>query len=589
MSAVEPPFISYAQNQEDVLLWRVFKGCSDGFYVDVGAAHPEWESVTKAFYDRGWRGINLEPNPHFHTLLETHRPRDINICALAGGEDGERELHIVGKSGLSTATGEYVDLLVENGHVVTDRLVSKMVRLDDVLRKQGVRDIHFLKIDAEGMEKEVLDGCSFSAFRPKVLVIEATLPETNLHRSDGMRDDLASRDYKFVFFDGLNDYFVASECCELAVELDRPVNILDSYRRASEVYLEDRLARLERGDGQMKAHHGTGDTVNPQHGQIGNLKNGDETKTGLVNKSIDRELKEEDVAWAYRHFFKRDPESQKIVHWHLTKSRNLRQLVEVFTGSEEYQYKKYNHVPPLEDQAELHYFFHIHKTGGMSVHEYLQDAVPENKLLPGYHAEDIINNRNLYSYSYLSGHFGRAPMSIKGRRLRMATVLRDPVQRGWSNYRHAQRLTNYDLDKETNGVSNKKIHEEAQLKSLDDFLSDPIGATLFGNVQSFQLAMLSSSPMAMLMQWGVRGINEEKLYDLAMQGLAKMELVGTTEKLEIFISGLADIWSLPKPMKKYKVNSDPNQNPKELTEDQIERIKKLCAVDIRIYEQMSKM
>lgn len=229
MSAAETPFISYAQNQEDVLLWRVFKDLPDGFYVDVGAAHPEWESVTKAFYDRGWRGINFEPNPHFYSMLEKERTRDINICALAGGENGERELHIVGNSGLSTASREGVDVLRAHNHEVTSRIVSKVVRIDDILRDQGVLDIQFFKIDAEGMEKEVLKGCSFTEFRPKILVIESTIPETNILRDDGIREDLASQGYAFVLFDGLNDYFVAIECQNLSEELNRPVNILDNY------------------------------------------------------------------------------------------------------------------------------------------------------------------------------------------------------------------------------------------------------------------------------------------------------------------------------------------------------------------------
>ena len=54
-------FISYAQNFEDVILRRALKDIEKGFYVDVGAHDPVIDSVTKAFYDLGWRGINIEP------------------------------------------------------------------------------------------------------------------------------------------------------------------------------------------------------------------------------------------------------------------------------------------------------------------------------------------------------------------------------------------------------------------------------------------------------------------------------------------------------------------------------------------------
>jgi hypothetical protein len=55
--------ISYAQNREDILLWRALRDLSGGFYIDVGAEDPTQNSVTRAFYERGWHGINVEPVP----------------------------------------------------------------------------------------------------------------------------------------------------------------------------------------------------------------------------------------------------------------------------------------------------------------------------------------------------------------------------------------------------------------------------------------------------------------------------------------------------------------------------------------------
>jgi len=37
------------------MLERLFRGESEGFYVDVGAWDPRRQSVTKHFYDKGWR------------------------------------------------------------------------------------------------------------------------------------------------------------------------------------------------------------------------------------------------------------------------------------------------------------------------------------------------------------------------------------------------------------------------------------------------------------------------------------------------------------------------------------------------------
>ncbi|HZY84782.1 MAG TPA: hypothetical protein VFE78_08120, partial [Gemmataceae bacterium] len=60
MGGERKPMISYAQNGEDVLLGRLFGGQPDGFYVDVGASDPTDLSLTRHFYERGWRGVNVE-------------------------------------------------------------------------------------------------------------------------------------------------------------------------------------------------------------------------------------------------------------------------------------------------------------------------------------------------------------------------------------------------------------------------------------------------------------------------------------------------------------------------------------------------
>src|SRR5580700_8067787 len=94
--------ISYAQNFEDVLLDRLFENRDSGFYVDVGAMDPVHDSVTKAFYDRGWRGINIEPHPQFYERLVAERSRDINLNVAVGDVEETRTLYAFPGEGLST-------------------------------------------------------------------------------------------------------------------------------------------------------------------------------------------------------------------------------------------------------------------------------------------------------------------------------------------------------------------------------------------------------------------------------------------------------------------------------------------------------
>ena len=95
-------FVSYAQNYEDVVLWRALRDVECGFYVDVGAGDPTIDSVTRAFYERGWSGINVEPSEPYFTALESERPRDVNLRVLSGARAGVRTLHVMEGTGLST-------------------------------------------------------------------------------------------------------------------------------------------------------------------------------------------------------------------------------------------------------------------------------------------------------------------------------------------------------------------------------------------------------------------------------------------------------------------------------------------------------
>ncbi len=82
------PMISYAQNDENVLLRRIFPDAADGCFIDVDATDPVFHSVTKHFSDRGWRGINVEPIPEMHQLIHEGRPRDVNLNLVVSGREG---------------------------------------------------------------------------------------------------------------------------------------------------------------------------------------------------------------------------------------------------------------------------------------------------------------------------------------------------------------------------------------------------------------------------------------------------------------------------------------------------------------------
>jgi FkbM family methyltransferase len=227
-------FISYAQNFEDVMLWRALKHVESGFYIDVGAAHPDDYSVTRAFYDRGWRGINIEPTSRVIRLTGA-RPRDINLHMAVGCIPGEVTIFVVeGNKDIST-----VDPAIAEGHRAAGWAVREervpVATLGDICRAHVEVDIHFLKIDAEGAERDVLLGADFKRFRPWVVVIEATAPNSQTPTHTVWEDLLTIANYRFAWFDGLNRFYIAGEHWEqLSSALAVPPNVFDDFIRATD-------------------------------------------------------------------------------------------------------------------------------------------------------------------------------------------------------------------------------------------------------------------------------------------------------------------------------------------------------------------
>lgn len=223
-------FISYAQNCEDVLLNRVFKHKEQGFYIDVGALHPTVDSVTKAFYDRGWSGINIEPIKEYYNLFAKERPRDINLNIALSNLEGNLEFfQVVGQPGNSTLNKEIANQIAQERSLNVSQYTVLVTTLTEVCTKYVNQKIDFLKIDVEGLEEQVILGSNWEVFRPTVLVIETTLPNTNIRCNNNIPILLKDQGYRHVLFDGINDYYLAEESSDLAKDLSFPVNILDNY------------------------------------------------------------------------------------------------------------------------------------------------------------------------------------------------------------------------------------------------------------------------------------------------------------------------------------------------------------------------
>lgn len=227
--------LSYTQNLEDFHLWQALGGKRNGFYIDVGAGHPIADNVSFWFYERGWRGICVEPQPDLASAYAHIRPRDTVFEGLVGRESGVTDFHIVDRlHGFSTTVKTHAEGASKFG--ATHRTVRMpILTMAELCEQQGVTEIDFLKIDVEGAEADVLMGNDWKRFRPKVIVAEAILPGSGDPAWGEWEPYILAQDYEFTLFDTLNRFYVAKEAKDVLQRAPRERGDWDAVRHLYQV------------------------------------------------------------------------------------------------------------------------------------------------------------------------------------------------------------------------------------------------------------------------------------------------------------------------------------------------------------------
>jgi FkbM family methyltransferase len=166
---------SYAQEGEDMVLSRFFGSKNNGFYVDVGAHHPQRFSNTYTFYKRGWKGINIDAMPGSMELFEKLRPRDTNLELGVSSTEESATYYIFNEPALNTFSEE--EARKKNGignYKIIRKLQIPSLKLCTILDRNVPPNINidFMSIDVEGLDMDVLISNDWNKYRPHIIVVE---------------------------------------------------------------------------------------------------------------------------------------------------------------------------------------------------------------------------------------------------------------------------------------------------------------------------------------------------------------------------------------------------------------------------------
>ncbi len=223
--------ISYAQNMEDILLDRLFRG-GQGTFMDIGANHPYIHNNTYFFYLRGWRGVNIEPTPRGHALFLEHRPEDHNLRLAISAQEGSLPFYEVWKedelTGLSTLSAEAAEKCRAEGYKVVETQVTTRT-VASLIEEFNIEPPDLLSLDVESHESNVIRGIPLASWRPGVLVVESTLPFSPISNSEEWEPLLLEHGYELAAFNGINRFYLREDLLSKRHLLETPVNALDHY------------------------------------------------------------------------------------------------------------------------------------------------------------------------------------------------------------------------------------------------------------------------------------------------------------------------------------------------------------------------
>lgn len=198
---------SYSQFLEDIILYHLLKGKQSGIYVDIGANDPLHLNNTHFFYKKGWRGINIEPNPILLDKFKLIRPEDININVGVGESNGILPFYILEDDTISSFNYKFA---VKNAKNFNSRIVAKknieILTIKSILNEY-LKDnaIDFMSIDVEGYDLEVLKGNDWIKFRPKIVLVESN------RQGSLIAQYMKNIDYELVYSNGCNSFFLSNE------------------------------------------------------------------------------------------------------------------------------------------------------------------------------------------------------------------------------------------------------------------------------------------------------------------------------------------------------------------------------------------
>lgn len=175
-SALLAPAIFRQEIEADVLD-AYFSNRKPGYFVEVGAFHPELLSQSKRLEDLGWSGIMIEACEEHAVRCRNNRTSKVIQVACGSPSQHGTTMKLAKLGGISTIRADRF----ENDRRYGEYETVNVVTLNSVLETESLNSIDFISIDVEGAEMDVLAGFDIDRWKPPLVLIEDHIENDDIH------------------------------------------------------------------------------------------------------------------------------------------------------------------------------------------------------------------------------------------------------------------------------------------------------------------------------------------------------------------------------------------------------------------------
>lgn len=172
MKASEVDFYSQQDEDKYIIQYMLRDRIEDGTYLEIGACDGLLYSNTKTLEDHfGFKGILIEPQPHYFRRLQTNRSsinNELYHCAVTNTD--EPTVSLIGTNEQAGVVGLLNTDVNKFGWKQTYKVPNR--KMKDILKESCFTYIDCMMIDVEGAELSLLQTIDFS-FPIFCIIIEA--------------------------------------------------------------------------------------------------------------------------------------------------------------------------------------------------------------------------------------------------------------------------------------------------------------------------------------------------------------------------------------------------------------------------------